>query len=264
MPVQIIGSHTDIVDAINKFSWKYHSQFFRVRALAQSYLAGPIGTSHVTALAKELREVLVSWGAGGRKAPDVQSPLHFEETLADQGVHATLQSLAATPLPAMGGAGGARSITASFTCPQTPREFDARLFRALSALADRLFVNNTNVTYPMKAVLLITGLMPAFDSQVKKGLGRGGFHGTDKTRYLLPRDETLADARKISRLPFLLGDCWRSFSSLLTSAIANSNFRQLVSHPGRTFDVLFFMQADQNRPVIVAYRPPPNDWYALQ
>ena len=84
MSVHVIGSHAEIVDAINKFSWKYHSQFFKVRDLGQSYLANPVSTSHVTPLAKELRDVLVSWGAGGRKAPDVQSPLHFQETLADQ------------------------------------------------------------------------------------------------------------------------------------------------------------------------------------
>jgi hypothetical protein len=264
MSVHIVGSHADIVDSINKFSGKYHSQFFKVRAIGQSYLASPVSTGHVTPLTKELRDVLVSWGAGGRKAPDVQSALHFEAILSDQGVHAVLQSLAATSLSLMGVAGGARSIAANFDTPSAPRDFDAGLFRVLAALAGGLFVNNTNATYPMKAVLLITGLMPAFDSQVKAGLGRGGFHGTDKTQYLLPRDASRADGKKISRLPFLLGDCWRSFSSLLTSAIASSNFRQLANHPGRVFDVLLFMQANEKRPVIVAYRPPPNDWYALQ
>jgi hypothetical protein len=141
--------------------------------------------------------------------------------------------------------------------------FDANLFFALRSPGDHLFFGNTNVTYPMKSILLLTGFMPALDSQVRKGLQRGGFIGMDRTRYLLPYDGNHADGRKIASLPFLLGECWAACSQQLQEGIAESSFPTLGQEPGRIFDVLLFMQSNPRLPVLVTYDPPGLRWYEL-
>jgi hypothetical protein len=140
--------------------------------------------------------------------------------------------------------------------------FDANLFAALHALADGLFAGNTNATYPMKAALLITGLMPAFDSQVRCGLQRAGFIGMNKTQFVLPGNANCADGKKIARLPFLLGECWHAYSPQINAGIATSRYTGLLDEPGRFFDVLLFMQGDTRNPVLVSYHGP-RTWYEL-
>jgi hypothetical protein len=116
----------------------------------------------------------------------------------------------------------------------------------------------------MKALLLITGFMPAFDSQVRMGLQRGGFAGVNKTQYLLPDDADHADGKKISRLPFLLGQCWTACAQQLQEGISASNSPELREEPGRAFDVLLYMQADEASPILVTCDPPSRQWYALK
>jgi hypothetical protein len=263
MPVDIVGTHEDIVNAINCFSQDYHNNFFTVRALARPYLdAAPIPAT-VVPLANSLRDVLIRFGAGERKAPSLRPVNQCIETLSEPGLHATLRYLANMALPSFGIIGQNRAI-GHVVAPAALVEFDTNLFQALRSLASRMFINSTNVTYPMKAVLLITGLMPAFDSNVRHGLKRGGFRGMGQTRFPLPANDDNADWKKISRFPFLLGDCWNTFLPLLNDSIVGSLYPQLISHSGRLFDVLLFMQGKTGYPLVVEFHQPAHgDWYDL-
>jgi hypothetical protein len=147
---------------------------------------------------------------------------------------------------------------------QSLADFDATLLRALSKLADGLLQNNTNVTYPMKALLLISGLMPALDSQVRAGLGNAGFKGFERTQFLLPRDSGSADAKKLTRLPFVLGQCWIDCLKLLQEAVRRSRLELLLRHPGRVFDVLLFMQASKENALLLTLHLDRETWYDLQ
>jgi len=117
----------------------------------------------------------------------------------------------------------------------------------------------------MKVLLLITGFMPALDSErVRTGLDRGDFSGMNRTQYLLPADAAHADGKKITRLPFLLGQCWTTYTQQLQDGISNSRFPDLKEEPGRVFDILLFTQANKDSPVLVACDPPDRNWYKLR
>ena len=157
-----------------------------------------------------------------------------------------------------------RNLSGQPTAHAALVSFDSNLLSVLRALGSSLFIGNTNVTFPMKAVLLLTGFMPALDSQVRMGLQRGGFLGMNKTQYLLPDNTAHADGMKISRLPFLLGQCWTTCAQQLHEAVASSSFPELSEEAGRVFDILLFMQADNDSPILVTCDPPSKDWYKLR
>jgi hypothetical protein len=119
--------------------------------------------------------------------------------------------------------------------------FDACLISTLLALSTALFVNNASVTYPMKSLLLITGLMPAFDSQVKGGLARAGVSGVNKTRYPLPMVGS-NDPKKICSLPFYIADCMSRQATVFSREVSSSLHPCLATEHGRIFDVLLFIQ----------------------
>jgi len=121
-------------------------------------------------------------------------------------------------------------------------EFDEILISTLNDLSNLFLIGNTNVTYPMKLLLLITGFMPALDSQVKGGLAIAGVKGINSTRFLLPNSVTDTNAKKICCLPFYINDCVGRYADLLNDAVSSSFYKQLLGEHGRIFDVLFFMQ----------------------
>jgi hypothetical protein len=178
-------------------------------------------------------------------------------------MHAALTALGRTPLSDLGVTNGHRSIDGKAGTPEELGGFDSNLICALGLLAKHLFVENTNATYPMKAALLVTGLMPAFDSKVRRGLQRGGLLGMDKTQYLLPADASGVVGKQLTRLPFLLGECWTACARQLREGVDKSRFPDLVSEPGRIFDVLLFMQADWKIPVLLSCQPPTRGWYTF-
>jgi hypothetical protein len=138
------------------------------------------------------------------------------------------------------------------------QKIDADLFSALHALSSGLFRRNRRVTYPMKALLLITGFMPAFDTQVCTGMRRGGLHGMSS--LTIPSQVESATWKKISRLPFLLGKCHRAHGTRLRSEIQHSSRPELKTEVGRVFDVLFFMQARNSELIVLRYSGP-DRWY---
>lgn len=264
MPVRIAGEASDLTDALNGFSSAYHADFFEVRTIGRQYLAEATPSDKVVGeLARSLRCALGSWGAGKREAPELRGREDFASALRQSELRAALGELGRISLPALGIRRSRRLLHGRPAAPTELAAFDSTLFSALRRLADGLFIGNTNVTYPMKAVLLVTGLMPAFDNEVRRGLQRGGFLGMTKRQYLLPPDASHADGKKMSRLPFLLGECWTEVTEKLREGISNSAFAKLVDEPGRVFDVLLFMQGSQRRPVLITLDPPSRGWYGL-
>ena len=175
--------------------------------------------------------------------------------------------MARVPLPELTVVQQRRCLSGKPAADAALASFDSNLLSVLRDLGNRLFVGNTNVTFPMKALLLITGFMPALDSErVRTGLERGDFPGMNRTQYLLPADAAHADGKKITRLPFLLGECWTTCTQQLQEGLANSSFPGLREEPGRVFDILLFMQGDKHKrnPILVTCDPPDRDWYELQ
>lgn len=261
--VRLTPDVSQIAQTINAFSRGYHTDFFRVRAIGRQYLAHPQPKeSTVADLTKALREVLRNWGAGGRAAPRLREPHDFQETLLDPTVHTRLVSLSHIQIPNL-------SITNTTRCLNKDRtdttlvSFDTTLLGTLHLLASRLFHGCTNVTYPMKVLLLITGLMPALDGNVRGGLHRGGFAGMSTTQFLLADTTQSANGKKLTRLPFLLGQCWSAFLPQFLTGIQHSQYPELVEEPGRVFDILLFMQARTEVPVL-SYAGGNALWYDLQ
>jgi len=263
LPLAITGNPAQVAAAIDGFPATYHADFFRVRPRGRAYATTPVSNAAAMALAQPLRDVLLSWGAGTRKAPMVRSLTEIESTLAAAPVHTALRALHDLPLSKISVSYNRRSFLAIPTTQAALDSFDTNLFVALHALAKGLFIANTNATYPLKAALLITGLMPAFDSRVRRGLQRGGFGGTNKTQFVLPGNANCPDGKKIASLLFLLGECWLAYSNQINAGISSSNYRELLDEPGRFFDVLLFMQGDSNNPVLVSYHGSQR-WYALR
>jgi hypothetical protein len=264
MHLQIIGDSSSIAAVIDEFSHEYHEDFFEARSIACEYLADShIKEENIRYLACCLRSVLISWGAGKRKAPKVHRDAELTSFLRDSYLHSDLYKLAKTSLTTLNFNQRSRQLSGAEI--RTVPEFDSTLLSVLNKLSNGLFIGNTNVTYPMKAVMLLTGLMPAFDSQVRAGLKYVGFEGVHKTQYLLPSDgSTSADAKKLTRFPFILGNCWAEHTDVLNEGAQKSCYPRLVKEPGRLFDILFFMQ-ERDTPQILRFHPAEHRlWYEIQ
>lgn len=266
MTVKVLDNAQLITDAINGFPRGYQEGYFKCRAIGRRYLSEATPADDlVTELASSVRCTLKDWGAGKRKAPELQSDGEVSNALREPGIHSSLAALARVPLREFKVVRQRRCLSGKPAADEALASFDSNLLSVLRDLGNRLFVGNTNVTFPMKALLLITGFMPALDSErVRPGLGRGDFSGMNRTRYLLPADAAHADGKKITRLPFLLGQCWTTCAQQLQEGLANSSFPGLREEPGRVFDILLFMQGDEANPILVTCDPPDRDWYELQ
>lgn len=264
MGLQIIGNKNQIASAINSFNPSYHADYFGVRCLAKTYLTTTPSLRTANPLAVALYDVLGRWGAGRRGAPTHRPFADISTVLMDQELHDRLNKFANVTLTTLAlDNAGKRAILGDGRFA-SPDQFDTDLIGTLNVLANGLFSDNTNVTYPMKALLLITGFMPAFDSQVKKGLTRAGLSGVkNKTQYLLPKDALRADGKKICSLPFYMAQCFENHIELIEQAIIESNYPTLIGEIGRVFDVLFFVQQDPKQPQILALQPSKDHWYSI-
>lgn len=249
-----------ITAAINSFSAGYHADYFAVRCLAKAYLAAPPSLATAMPLASALSGVLTRWGAGRRGAPTCQPVTNMGTALNSPILHSQLRNLEAC-IPFLAITAGRRCLAAGAPFAAVSG-FDGCLIDTLRVLSTGLLVANTNVTYPMKSLLLLTGLMPAFDSQVKGGLAAAGVAGINKTRYLLPALGS-ADAQKICALPFYIADCISRQVAIISREAAGSFYPALASEHGRIFDVLLFIQNGAGH-VTVRFAPPAHiRWYAI-
>lgn len=262
MKVVLGANALGIQKALDAFRPSYHADFLEVRARARRLLDGELGLRESGTLATRLRQALSAWGAGRRGAPCLKASKEMDGFLRQERLLNRLRRWSTiTP----GFAGSKRALIGQRQVSTS--QFDDELILTLNEFAEGLFVGNTNVTYPMKAVLLITGIMPAFDSQVRRGMQRGGFAGMASTQFRVPTNPESPGGRKITRLPFLLGELWRRNADELMSAISRSSYPQLESEPGRVFDILLFMQAQETSPVILRLETSKErsskEWYEM-
>ncbi|MCO4887926.1 hypothetical protein MKD50_00950 [Cupriavidus sp. WGtm5] len=267
MNLNVTSDAEAIATAIDTFNPVYHRDYFSVRAAASDYLSNNPSIASVNLLACSLIEALEGWGAGKRSAPTCRREPAVCQLLSDVSLRGKLKRLAAS-LDGMSLDDGERSIKTGGVF-QNVEDFDICLIDTLNELADGLLVGNTNVTYPMKALLLITGLMPAFDSQVRAGLHVAGFsgfawRGRVRTQYLMPAHNR-ADAKRVCALPFYIADCLSRSRQLLEDAIAISKFPALKDQVGRLFDILFFMQGSvvSSKPLVSFSARHKKLWYAI-
>lgn len=261
MRLTVVAPQAAIVAAINMFDSGYHNDYRSVSRLAMPYLAAPT-KENAAPLAAALTTVLISWGAGKRKAPNVQTLPTLEATLLNPEFHTSLIGFTDGALATLTVVDGSLRRIGNLADEAYLLEFDKRLLSVLSNISTLLLIGNTNVTYPMKVLLLLTGFMPALDSQVRQGLSSAGFVGTKATQFLMPADMDSLQARKLTRLPFYLGECFATNESLLTGAASESNYPWLVDEPGRLLDILLFMQGSAASPLF-AFAPGVSNWHAL-
>ncbi len=259
MLLNVVANQARIVAAINGFSAGYHSDYLLVKRLAAPYLGAPTA-ANAAALAQGLSAVLYRWGAGRRGAPAVQPLPALQATLLNTALHALLVGFATSPISTLAIVGGVNRVVSGANAAASRQAFDTNLTSVLSQLSIGVLVGNTNVTYPMKALLLLTGFMPALDSQVRRGLGAAGFSGINVTRFLLPAGIHSNEARKLTRLPFYLAECYGANSALLTGAATASSYPWLAADLGRLFDILLFMQGSAAHPLF-ALTPPNRHWH---
>ena len=214
-------------------------------------------------LAAALRRVLRSWGAGKRGAPQLLNEKDIVATFLDSRLHSGVVKLAGLSIANLGFDEALRRVVNGVHNREVLGDFDATLLFVLRKFSDRIFVGNTNVTYPTKALLLVSGLTPALDSRVRTGLGRAELKGVDKTQFFLPTEMHGADAKKLTRLPFILGQCWADYNVQLQEGIRQSKVNALLQEPGRIFDILFFMQAKEGQLPLLSLDPGRDSWYEL-
>lgn len=226
-----------VTTVVNAFNASYHADYFAVRSLAKKYLAATPSVTTASPLACALSGALTRWGAGKRKAPRCQPVANITTALICATFHTNLVNLE-TSISYLAISGGRRSLNRGSPFVSVAA-FDNCLIDTIRHISAAFLIGNTNVTYPMKSLLLLTSLMPAFDSQVKSGLAVAGVSGMNKTRYLLPTIAS-ADARKICALPFYIAECISRYATTLRAEISASSYPALTNEYGRIFDVLFF------------------------
>lgn len=240
----LVGKASEIRTAINQFKKSYHDDYYKVLENRLRYLNdNAIGSSTISRLAVDLRQVLINWGADYRKAPKPSDVKVFESALNDKELRNDLLFFSNQ---------NSYQLSES-SLIKIHGDVDALLINVLNRLADKLFINNTNVTYPMKAFMLLTAYMPAYDSNVRKGLTRGGYSGFATTRFLLPKNTMCSNSKKITRMPYILGCCWNNFKDTFIEGVGRSNYPSLVKEPARVFDILLFMQSQEWRPLLLQY-----------
>lgn len=261
MKLTVIASHAILVKAINNFNDKYQKDYFSVRFLADSYLSSPAIAENAVPLAKKLHEVLFKWGVCKRRAPKIKSIAELTEVLLNSDFHALLNGFISTPVSKLRIKNEIRTV-----CDvEAGSNLDKNLNLVLSKISTEFLIKNTNVTYPMKVLLLLTGFMPALDSRVRNGLKKAGISGVGSAQFLMPTSLISIESRKLTRLPFILGECFfeKNNNQLLMNAINASNYRGLAKEPGRLFDILFFMQGLHGE-MLLGFKPTVRHWYDLE
>lgn len=251
--LRLVGSSLDITSAINDFRLCYHQDFANVQVVARRYLNAQLGSANAVLLAQALYTALRNWGACKRRSPTLRPVPQIESALKGKRLHDRLLKLSQHSLAAFSLNQQEHRLLDSNAPINDVGAFDKEILGILNRLADVLFFNNTGITYPMKALLLITGLMPALDSQVRGGLtraGKAGFTG----QQLLPRNVQQGAGRRICELPFYLGHCWSLHREVFVKGILESNHKGLQDTPGRVFDILLFMQNQATRNQILAFK----------
>ncbi len=237
--------------AVNSFNPNYHRHYQGFLQLRVRYLdmENPSETVCRQAAAG-LIEVLKAWGAGKRKAPVPKSVSGIAQVLANENFHGCIKRLKYFRLD--------HCITRpvrAFSAAQPEHvdvaAFDQDLAGVLRHIAAEFFLEPvTSPTYPMKVLLLLTGLMPALDSQVRGGLKNAGMKGFSGLLNL----DSPQHMQKICALPFELGQLLSDpvQAQVISNGITGSRRAEAVPDLGRLFDILLFEQ--NTAPLTLVYR----------
>lgn len=263
MEPKFIIRSDQLVNIFNRFPKNYHVDYRVTRALARDFLYDEepdYGKAKI--LASKLSEVLINWKAGSRKAPNLKNPECIQEVLMTKDVYKTCSVLNMLSIKDLLIKNGVRQISGK--ADLTPEQIDRFLIATIKNIANHFFINCTNVTYPMKALLLITGFIPALDGNVRKGFKTAGIGGLNSTRFLLPKNVASLEGKKITRLPYILAECFNTYSCDIWAAVEKSEYSDCLSEVGRIFDVLLFMQGAQDNPIKSIYSVgSKKKWYTI-
>jgi hypothetical protein len=243
--VNLINQEKIVTDAINDFKTQYHKDFFATKNAAEEYIASH-NLENCIKLARILKSVLMSWGAGKRRAPSVKSEEMLVEALQDKTFYIFANLFNKQSI---------RNLS-----EHTPSSLEIDLINGLNLISEKILVGNSSITYPMKVLLLLTGFMPAWDSKVRKGLEISGFRGVNFASFSLPNKPKSTTGKKIASLPFYLKDFYEANFDFLNSAIKKSRYPDLAKNLGRLFDVLFFIQGSTGKRILIFKSIPPK-WY---
>lgn len=78
MGLRLAESSIGIATTVNAFSRVYHDDYFRARPVVRKWIADePPAEATTNELIRQVRRVLISWGAGKREAPRLSSEEDF-------------------------------------------------------------------------------------------------------------------------------------------------------------------------------------------
>lgn len=245
--LEIHGSEipAEIASAIKGFESEYHADFKSVRDEMKNHLK-TMDDNSSNSLSLALRSSLLSWGAGRRGAPKVVNSFKLKEIVDSKNFQEAI-----FPFYYFINGGIKFEVNDEGQClidGSTTRlnEFANSFYNALNFVNNKILVGNTNVTYPMKALLLLTGAPLAFDSYVRDGLTQSGIVGFAATQYSFPSRLSDSGFKKILGMFFLVYDCWNCYEKVIKDGIEKTSsdyFEENQITPSRVFDILFFMKS---------------------
>lgn len=252
--IKVVAGPAAIAKAFEGFKPEYVQGYFDVHCAATTLLFLPADSpianveQSTRALATVLIRVLKEWGANKRVSPRLRPEAEIVKLFTDPRLREMLRDLSElrTRLPSV--YEGKRVVG---TGSHSPDQLDAIVIAVLNQLACGLFERCTNLTYPSKAVLLLTGYMVAVDSEVRSGAQYAGFTGMGSLLAVADtRHPDLSTAKKITAMPYLLGQAWPRIGDQIKAALVvtgRKDLLELLGHPARIFDILLFMQSQSKR-----------------
>lgn len=174
-----------------------------------------------------LRHCLRVYGAGTRRAPKLAPVSDFEALLADEDVRRMCTRQ--------------RRVVGQWRDTVISSSYHLEAIRLLHVFAQRVFSPaTTNVLYPLKMLMLLTGLGPAPDSRVREALVAQGFPGWTRLSEKIPEDANAPAALRLLDLWALMAVEVRT--ALPVDTMLEGEILWLVRHGafGRLVDMKYF------------------------
>lgn len=229
----VLNAGPDAVAAeIDRFSDEYHEGFLKVRGKSIQYIFGEMADHEINDFSEEITAVLKEWGACRRGAPCTVDCDEMTGALCSTELRQMLRQYVDN--------GWVIYVQGS---DDEILKNNAQMLSLLTRFQNEFLIANTNITYPTKLLLLLTGLSVGIDSQVREGLAKCGVEGFKSTRYLLPTNVLDKGAAKLFSLHVLLAKCWYDNAVVLQEGVRRSKHRYLLSYlnaPARVMDILLF------------------------
>jgi hypothetical protein len=228
-----------IVDSIKLFPIRYHDVFKEVRIAADSWFETTKEDKAVrNNLAGLLHQGLKMYGAGCQGAPEVADEDSISESLKSVGCRQLLIAVKNQ---------GRELFFNPNSNFDTESIFAGDLFKAISFVREHFYKTSVqSITYYMKAIMLLTGAIPAFDGNVRDGLTSIGVLDM-KTQVNTPHKLDSSEMRKIVGILRVFRDAWHINGEIFLKAIdqANPSGASLIkSSPARQFDILLFKKCE--------------------